>query len=118
MQLFEVQAPLLGEIAPLLGGLVESAQGMFVSHEGARSRWGRLPLLLSAAVTATAACSQTLAAHATWEGEKRALTCANQYSEITQFAPEIKQNPPGGVAGRVAWIGAGDRGGGSADRGL
>jgi hypothetical protein len=32
----------------------------------------------------------------------RYLTCANQYSEITQFAPEIKKNPPGGVAGRVA----------------
>jgi hypothetical protein len=48
-----------------------------------------------------------------WEGEKLALTCANQYSEITQFAQEIKQNPPGGVAGRVAWIGAGDRGAGA-----
>ena len=45
--------------------------------------------------------------------KKRALTGANQYSEITQSVPEIKQNPPGGVAGRVAWIGAGDRGAGA-----
>src|SRR4051794_30409145 len=46
MQLFEVQAPLLGEIAPLLGSSVESAQWLLVSHEGAWSRWGRLPPLV------------------------------------------------------------------------
>jgi hypothetical protein len=37
MQLVEVEASLLSEIAPLLSGLVESAQRL-VSHEGARSR--------------------------------------------------------------------------------
>jgi hypothetical protein len=38
MQLFEVEASLLSEIAPLLSGLVESAQSLLVSHEGARGR--------------------------------------------------------------------------------
>jgi len=32
MQLLEVLAPFLGEIAPLLGSLIESAQGLLVSH--------------------------------------------------------------------------------------
>src|SRR5262249_23992662 len=73
---------------------------------------GSTPLLLSAAVRATAACSQTLSDSCCKRyrrAEEGALTVRIQYSSY----PEIKQNPPGGVAGRVAWIGAGDRGAGA-----
>jgi hypothetical protein len=47
MQIFKVEAPLFSEIAPFLGGLVESPQGFPVMHEGARNRRCRLPLMLS-----------------------------------------------------------------------
>ncbi len=46
MQILEIQASLLGEVAPLLSSLVELAQRMLVSHEGARSRWVGSPLVV------------------------------------------------------------------------
>src|SRR5882757_3395057 len=111
MQLFEVQAPLLGEIAPLLGGLVESAQSLLVSHEGARSRQGSAPLLLCAAVTATAACSQTLAAHATGGANRGPDLCESVFRNYPICAGN-KEKPArwGGRAGRL------DRRGGSGGR--
>src|SRR5262249_1149538 len=60
------------------------------------------------AVRATAACSQTLTVPYTLSYCTRCWRAKNE-----TLYPEIKQNPPGGVAGRVAWIGAGDRGAGA-----
>src|SRR5262249_30188149 len=109
VELNEILLALLDQGAPFCGDPVQAAEGFARPSSSPFSDTGiSVGMLTPRAIAGQPGSTLIL----------ELCTDSTRFRWAFQVAAGPKENPPGGVAGRVSRIGAGGSGGGSADRGL